>query len=171
MKPAPANAFYTTADHQRRYFHFTAPNDVLVEDLLKPAYWVNVAGQVNPGTLIDVVTQDGLLDVQLRVMRVVDGMVVVHPRLIYEEKHLREVLLQKLARDAAAADGSEVALEVPEGYKIGWNPGKKLFFVQLNATGKKLKEDFQSKVEAIDFANKHKAALNSVSPIGLSKVA
>jgi hypothetical protein len=162
MKPLNAAALYTSADHQRSYFHVEVPNDTLVEDVLKPAFYVNVSGQCRKGTLIDLVSQDGLLDVQVRVDKVFEGIVKVHPRMIYEDKAARKAVLDAFAADANPAS-TEVQEPAPDGYKVGYNPGRKLFYVQLKANGKKVREDFQTRAQAIAHAKEHAKLLDKVA--------
>ena len=165
MKPAPVAAFYRSADHARRNFHISVPNDTLVADVLKPHFWINAAPQVAKDTLIDVVSEDGLLDMTVRVDRVVDGMVFVHPRIIYEDKERRAPILAALATEPGKDTASPVAQpDPPEGYKIGWNPGSKTYYVQLKLTGKKVKEGIQSRPEAIAYSVKHAALLDTPAP-------
>jgi hypothetical protein len=69
-------------------------------------------------------------------------------------------------QQAAAGAASTVAdTPPPDGYKIGWNPGSKTFYVQLKETGKKIKENFQSRIEALAFAKDHKLRSESVGGV------
>lgn len=168
-RPVAPAAFYHSADYMRKMFHIVVPNDTPIADILKPSFWVNGAGVLNTNTLIDIVSQDGLLDMQVRVMRVTaDGLVIVRPRMIWEDESRKAEIARVAAAEEANADPNRTA---PEGYKVGYNPGKKLFYVQLKATGKKLREDFQSKALALDFADQHAKVMDTPSPTAVKKVA
>ncbi len=164
MNPVAPNEFYVGAEYKRQSWHVVVPNDTLLTDILKPAFWVNAAAQVKPHALIDVMTPDGTLDLQLRVVKVVAGVVTVRPRFIWEDKQAR-AHLYAAASGAVSADNHDPIQEqpVPDGYKVGWNPGKKLHYVQLKATGVKVKEDFATRPEAIGFAIAHAKMLDTPS--------
>lgn len=151
---------FQAATQRRQSWHVVVPNDTPLEDLLKPAFWVNCAGRCTPHAIIDVMTNDGTLDVQLRVVKISNGIMTVRPRFIWEDKEARAHLAAR-AEVIAAADDPE--RKAPDGYKVGFNPGKKLFYVQLKATGMKVKEDFTTRIEAIIFAEQHAAVLNTPS--------
>lgn len=163
MTPVAPNEFFVGAEYKRQSWHVVVPNDTLLTDILKPAFWVNVAPSCKPHALIDVMTPDGTLDVQLRVVKIVAGVMVVRPRFIWEDKEARAHLYSK--QGAASVDDAGVVSEqpVPAGYKVGWNPGKKLHYVQLKATGVKLKEDFATRPEAIGYAIAHAKMLDTPS--------
>lgn len=158
--PVAPSEFFVSADYKRQSWHVVVPNDTPLSDILKPAFWVNAAANVKPHALIDVMTPDGTLDVQLRVVKIVAGVVTVRPRFIWEDKVARKHLAEDRAQKEAEL-GDEPEQQIPAGYKVGWNPGKKLHYVQLKATGAKLKEDFTTRPEAIAFAVSHSRMLDT----------
>lgn len=163
MNPVAPNEFFVGADYKRQSWHVVVPNDTLLTDILKPAFWVNVAPSCKPHALIDVMTPDGTLDMQLRVVKIVAGVMTVRPRFIWEDKEARAHLYAKQGGAPTAEDPAVSEAPVPDGYKVGWNPGKKLHYVQLKATGVKLKEDFATRPEAIGYAIAHSKMLNTPS--------
>jgi hypothetical protein len=155
MKILPANALSRLAEHERGYFHVSVPNDTLAEDVLKPGYWANHTGRLKPGYLVDIVTSDLQLDMQLRCIKVEPGMVHMRLRFGYESNDRKAAL--ELAKQAA--DGNAQAAEaiaVPDGYKVGHVP-KLGFYVKLQATGETLAQGLESMLAAKKFAQEHAA--------------
>lgn len=152
--------FNQGADYARDYWHCEVPNDTKLEDVLKSSFWVHVMSRLKPHALVDVMTFDGLLDVQLRVAKIANGIVVMRPRMLFEDKESRAPILAAAA--SAVTDKrpaqeiiEEMRSKVPDGYKVGWNPGKKNFYVQIKASGVKVLENAATKDEALAFAIKH----------------
>jgi hypothetical protein len=162
--------FNQSADYSRDYWHCEVPNDTLLEDVLKSSFWVHVLSRLKPHALVDVMTFDGLLDIQLRVAKVSNGIVVMRPRMVFEDKAARAPVLAAAA--AATADArpvaeqmEEIRASVPDGYKVGWNPGKKNYYVQLKGSGLKVAENITTRDEALAFAVKHASVANA--PMGI----
>lgn len=152
--------FQQTAAHARQEWHVTVPNDTRIEDLLKPETWVHVANQIKPYALIDVVTEDCHMDVQLRVTGVSEGLVSVRPTRFYENEKARAHILSVAAAESKTAPSELVAQAremAPEGYKCGFNSNTGKFYVQLKATGNFVKQGIATMDEALALAKKHHA--------------
>lgn len=159
--------FNQGADYARDYWHCEVPNDTRLEDILKSTFWVHVLSRLKPHALVDVMTFDGLLDVQLRVAKIANGIVIMRPRMVFEDKASRAPILAAAA--AANPDArtpqelmEEVRASVPDGYKVGWNPGKKNYYVQVKGSGLKVAENIATRDEALAFAVKHASVANAV---------
>lgn len=104
------------ADIERGSFFATVPNDTTLEDILRPNFWqhhiVSLSGGPTPRPFarIEVVREDGSLDVDLRVVSTGPGMAVVRPLRVYRDD--RDINL-----GTEFADADDVDLELPPGYK------------------------------------------------------
>lgn len=164
IKLDPVN-FNLSAKQARQEWHCSIPNDTLVEDVLKPVYWVHVMGKIKPGALVDLLTLDGTLDMQVRVLAVQNGNVMVRPRIIVQaegrDARVKELRAQQQA-NGQDRDGfvlqNEIREQTPEGYKVGYNPGRKNWYVQLKADGSKLYSDIMSREEGLRLAIAHARA-------------
>lgn len=179
MKPVDQAAFQM-AEYARDAWDVVVPPDTIAADVLKSAFWSHVLTRLRPGALLDVRTTDGLLDMQVRVHAVVNGIAFIHPRFIFEDKERRAPILAAAQERRAEAEAEgykgvgeipgdklarEIAAQVPEGYKVGWNPGKRMFYVQLKAlgaNGSKLREDFQTRDSALQWAVAHAVASGAI---------
>jgi hypothetical protein len=162
--------FNQSADYARDYWHCEVPNDTLLEDVLKSSFWVHVLSRLKPHALVDVMTFDGLLDIQLRVSKIANGIVVMRPRMVFEDKASRAPILAAAASALTdtrpiAEQMEEIRDQVPAGYKVGWNPGKKNYYVQIKAGGLKVAENIATRAEALAFAIKHAAVADA--PMGV----
>jgi hypothetical protein len=161
--------FNQGAEYARDYWHCEVPNDTLLTDILKSSFWVHVMSRLKPHALIDVMTFDGLLDVQLRVSKIANGIAVMRPRMVFEDTEARAPILAAMAAAKTNLTGLDAAAEirdkVPEGYKVGWNPGKKNYYVQIKGSGAKVAENIATRDEALAFAIKHAAVANA--PMGV----
>lgn len=147
-----------TAPHARGDWFVTVGRDVPLERILMPGYWANHARSIKAGDKIEVVREDYSLDVTLRVIKSVPGLVTV--------RQLYSAYIDDSDLEAAAASGEAATPEpdVPAGYKLGFAPKGATpgHFVQLNATGDQVGKGMKTKREAINFAVAHAAA--SVTP-------
>jgi hypothetical protein len=163
VKLDPSN-FNLSAKQARQEWHCLVPDDTLVEDVLKPVYWVHVMSKLKPGALVDLLTRDGTLDMQVRVLAIQNGNVIVRPRIIVQaegrDKRVKAMQLeqaQQLGRDGFELQ-AEIRAVTPDGYKVGFNPGKKNWYVQLKADGSKLYADIMSRDKALELAIAHAKA-------------
>lgn len=115
-----------------------------VEDVLEPAYWANIAEQLQPATRIEVMPMDGAYFAELIVLSASRTAAVVAP--------LRIVHLTA-ASDAAVEQGED-----PE-YSVKFR-GPRKFCVMRNADNQPVIEDIDTKEQAYrelsDYVKAHK---------------
>lgn len=140
--------------HARYLYSVIVGNDVPLARILMPGFWANhwQAFQGMPFGRVEVVSEDGMLDVDLRCVRAEPGLVYMRPLRVFDQTDRRGS-----AGTSKKAPGPK--LIVPEGYKVrnaprGPKPG---WFVQLNSTGNKVGEGIATEAEAIKFAQEHNA--------------
>lgn len=154
MKTLPAGSLKGTQFARQAWFA-VVPNDTTVDDILKPGFYAHFASDppvIKQHAVIELVTQDGLLDVELRVVKVERGLVFVRALRITEAEGRAQVL-KELAEPTAPVEGDALP-EVPAEYKVGFAPGNKLYYVQLKATGQMLINGL-TKRKAHEFAIEH----------------
>lgn len=148
MKFLPATAKLDTADYTRQYRHLTVGPDVTLEDLLRPGFWVHHEGKILNADIIDVVSTDFALDVQLRVIGREKGLLYVRPLRVYAPE-----------RSGAEPVEEVDPGEVPDGYvvdhtdKTSWRARTRNPMVMVT-TGA------MSKAEAIAAAKEHARKAN-----------
>ncbi len=153
MKTLAANSLKGTT-FARQAWLAIIPNDTTIEDVLKPGFYANFASDppvIKPYAIIELVTADGMLDVELRVIKVERGLVFVRPLRITEAKG-RDEVLKELAEPKTADDAP--LPELPAEYKVGKIPANGLYYVQLKITGVTLVTGL-SKHKAYEFAIEH----------------
>lgn len=113
-KRLPATAMRSAgADYARAYHHVTVEPDVTLEDIKRPNFWAFHVARLNAGDLVDVVSRDFSLDVQMRVIGKGVGYVTM--------RVLREFIDGK--SKAKAPDPRDEDLpELPENYKVVFAP-------------------------------------------------
>lgn len=113
MKSLPATALRRNgADYERTYHHITVEQDVSLEDLLRPGFWVHHVGTLRVNDIVDVVSD--VLDVQLRVIEKGIGLVKMRPRVIWAKDAV-------VGTDAAPVS-DEPLPSLPDGYEIKKGP-------------------------------------------------
>lgn len=134
----------------------TVPNDVTVEEIQKPGFWVHLHQRISRGALINVVSQDLQLDMELRVLRVENSLVFVRVRSLFETPE-RKAMLRVVTKDRAAETSDEPLPAIPDGYKIGHAPNgpEKGHYAQLQANGQFIKKGLGSRRAAIEEAIRH----------------
>lgn len=162
--------FNLTASQARQYWHCVVDADTLIEDVLKPVFWVHVMSRLKVGALVDLVSPDFTLDVTVRVTMIREGLVFVRPIRVYEDKKAREAVYARraaLASEGVAVDVMEQQRELsnksPDGYKVGVNPTNKLWYVTIKATGLQLYKDIPDRAEALKRAWAHANAAGVTS--------
>lgn len=142
------------ADYLRTYHQISVAHDVTLEDVLRPGFYANHVDKLRVNDLIDILADDGGMDVQVRVTGKGTGMVQVRPLRVW----LRE------DRASAPVDPDETAAsddEVPEGYVVNFAPKQK-WRVMTRDPHAIIHKDVASKAEAIDLAVKHSAMANGL---------
>ena len=85
MKVLPATQRMDAADFSRAYRQMIVGPDVTLQDLLRPGFWVHHAEKIGIFDIIDVLSTDGALDVQLRVTGRERGLLYVRPLRVHAE--------------------------------------------------------------------------------------
>lgn len=155
--PLKANALQGAGYARFEYFG-VIPNDTLLKDILKPAWWVHWAPTLKPMQRIELVTEDCLLDVELRVVRIRDGLVWVNPIRVTEDAAARAHLAQTKADAAEArlvAETADLPDNLKDSYKVGYTAGSGLWYVTLKATKTTIKTGIAGKPAAIAWAIEH----------------
>lgn len=141
------------ADYARPYFHVTVPTGTAPEDVLRPGFWAHHANQLPINTLIDILSEDSGLDMQVRVIGRGIGMVHMRPLRIW----VREETAQ--AKQEEGGDDDDAG--VPEGYTVNFAPRHSWRVIRdephaIISTGHK------SRAEAVEAAVSHHRAANTV---------
>lgn len=149
----------------RNAWHCWVPNDTRAEDVPKSAYWVHHMGRLKAGDLFDLVTRDGLLDMQVRIVGVANGLVKVNVLRKFEDVEARAPMMAALAAQSDADNATsglqlaqEIAPKVPQGYKVGFHPTEKNYYVQHKVSGAKLRVGIATREQALAFAREHAKA-------------
>lgn len=155
-KPAPrpralaANAL-DRADLARPNLHAKVANDVLPEDVLRPAFWINHIPTLAkfPFAEITVVREDGSMILKLMCMEAKPGLAMMH--VLY-----RYVSNENLPH----IEDGVVKLELPDGYKVvniaqGENKG---WQVKIGVNGDVIASKLSTRNQAVMFAIQHASA-------------
>lgn len=138
------HALHNQADYDRAVWFVEVDNDTTLADILRPGYWAHHYEKVRRGSLLEVMSEDGELDVTLRVLDSEIGAVTVRLR----EGRLRE------GESEPVADESKASLsEVPEGYKVRFSKPVQYYVTLGNL---RIGENY-TKAEAVQAAIYHAA--------------
>jgi len=142
------------ADYSRSYRHIDVDNDVTLDELMIPGFWAHHANTVQPKDLVDVLSLDMELDVQLRVIETGVGFVVMR---VCSVRHDRTV-----ANDVDEGDEPGELPQVPKGYKVGFTP-KRGYYVQSShvTPAEIVSSDHQTRREAIFAAIDYDKKINT----------
>lgn len=138
------------ADYFRGYHHIQVPHTVTVADILRPGFWAHHVSNVNINDLIDIVSDDGGLDMQVRVTGKGIGMVNVRPLRIWQDE----------ARAVAVDEPDASDEEVPEGYSVTFAP-KQRWRVMTDNPPQIISKDHPTKSAAIAAAVAHSTQANA----------
>jgi hypothetical protein len=148
LKTLPIGHLIHQAEFARAYWHLTVPNDITLADLLRPAFWQHYPNTLRAPALIDVMSEDQELDVQLRVLGTDVGMVFVRLRAAFNVRDGEE----------ETGEPAEVELpDVPDGYRVGFTPARG-YYAQLSMDGGQkeiVSQDNETKLDAINGAIDH----------------
>lgn len=139
------------------HYSVTVPNGTTLNELLTPGYWAHHADRFKPRDLVEVLSEDTELDVQLRVIDTGVGYVAM--RLCLKRHDYGK---GKPAVTVETDEDKSPLPDVPEGYKIGWNVGSRTYYAQSNLVRPPeiVSEGHTSKREAIEAAIEHKAKVS-----------
>lgn len=150
-KVLPANAMSQAAEFSRRSYHVVVDNDVTLDDIMKPAFWAHHIPKLEKHALIDVVRNDGSLDVQLRVIETGIGFASMRPLRVWEDG---EVAADRAASEAAIGAHNSAETAIPPEFKITHNV-KTGFTVTLAATGAVISKGHKLRGEAVASAKSY----------------
>lgn len=113
MSPALKPNQLQVAAHARAHLIAIVSNETTYEEVMTPAYWQNhvpVLGQ-KPFALVEVIREDGSMDLTLRCLSVKPGMALM--------RCLRKFVVEGKGKkaDAAGLDAADTSIELPPGYK------------------------------------------------------
>ena len=148
LKTLPIGHLIHQAEFARAYWHLTVPNDVTIADLLRPAFWQHYPATLKAPALIDVMSEDMELDVQLRVLDTEVGAVHVRLRAAFNTREGEE----------ETGEPIEVELpDVPQGYRVGFTPARQYYAQLTLEPGRKemVSQNHETKLEAIEAAIEH----------------
>lgn len=130
------------ADFLRTYHQISVDPDTTLDDILRPGFWAHHTNVLRVNDLIDVLSIDGGLDVQVRVTGKGVGMVNVRPLRVWVRQ-----------QEAAAANEPELT-DVPAGYTVNFAPAQR-WRVMTNEPHMIVSKDHLSKSDAIKAAVEH----------------
>lgn len=130
------------ADFLRTYHQISVDPDTTLDDILRPGFWAHHTNVLRINDLIDILSIDGGLDVQVRVTGKGVGMVNVRPLRVWMRK------------EEAEASGEPELTEVPEGYTVSHAPTQR-WRVMTNDPHMIVSKDHLSKSDAIKAAVAH----------------
>jgi len=103
-----------TAEYNRDYWHIVVDPDVSINDIMRPNFWAHHVSSLKPMDLVDIVSADMTIDMQLRVIAKGIGYVEMRP--------LR-VFIDESRSDAAGEDADNGERDtIPEGYLVNFAP-------------------------------------------------
>lgn len=152
-KTLHATAMTRSADYARTYHHVVVPHDVTLNDLTRPSYWAHHTARLNKNDLVDVLSEDDGLDVQLRVIGKGTGYVEMR------------VVRAWLRESTETEEGGELigdALSPPEGYIVNHAP-KTGWRVLTKEPHLEVSRGHKSKLEAIQAAVDHATKANGLA--------
>jgi len=140
------------ADYSRTYRQAIVPPHVTADDVLRPAFWAHHVQILQKNDLVDVLSEDGGLDMQVRVMGKGIGMVHVRPIRIWQ----REEAKATTPSNAVADD------DVPEGYVVSFAP-RQLWRVATKNPSEIISKDHPSRDAALAAAIDHARLANGIA--------
>lgn len=146
MNVLPASALPSRgADYNRTYRHLVIDQPITVEEILKPAFWAHHWRTLNVNDMIDILTIDGTIDMQVRVVGKGTGYVEMR-------------VLRLWQREAPVTKAAPVAeeLECPENYEVKFAP-KTLWRVFTKVPVQEISTGHKTKTEAIAASITHAA--------------
>ncbi|RWL14883.1 MAG: hypothetical protein EOR57_31550 [Mesorhizobium sp.] len=132
------------ADYDRPYLQIKVDPETTLEDVLRPGFWAHHAQTLKVDSLIDILSEDGGMDVQVRVVGKGVGMVHVRPLRVWVRKE-----------EADAAGEPELTdVDIPEGYTVSFAPTQR-WRAMTNEPHMIISKNNMSKSDAIRAAIEH----------------
>lgn len=152
------------ADTTRGLYIAIVPNDTTFEDVMTPGFWANHVAANGPLSAlpfarVEVVREDGTMDLDLRVISTAPGMAKMRClRKIVDDTNLGTARAQAEAAARPTPDELPEELQAPEGYKIGHAPNgaQKGYWVQMKSNSQMLGKGYGDRATAVAVAKKHK---------------
>ena len=154
MKVLPATQRMDAADFSRAYRQMLVGPDVTLQDLLRPGFWVHHAEKIGVFDIVDVLSTDGALDVQLRVTGRERGLLYVRPLRVYAED----------GRELAPPEEVVNEGDVPEGYVVDFTE-KTSWRARTRNPAILVQDGLKSRAEAIAAAVNHATKANGSAPV------
>lgn len=151
MKTLPSTAMTRAADYARTYHHVNVDPSATLEDILRPGFWAHHVGRLKVGDLVDVLTTDGGIDIQLRVIESGIGFVSMRPLRIWVREEA----------DTGPQTPVEALGDVPDGYIVNHTP-KTSWRVLTKEPSAEVSRGHKSKAEATNAAIAHAAKANGL---------
>ena len=139
------------ADYSRTYRQVIVPAEASVDDIMRPGFWANHVALLQKNDLIDILSEDGGIDMQVRVTGKGIGMV-----------HLRVIRAWVRESDVKTAPELVADAEVPENYVVSFAP-RQLWRVATKNPSEIISKDHPSKSEAIAAAFTHARLANGIA--------
>lgn len=148
------------ADIVRGNFIAIVPSDTTLDEVLTPAFWANhIPALTRPFARIEVIREDGTMDLDLRVLSVAPGMATV--RMLRGMKDDQNLGVAQA--DSAEAPG--VDLSLPDGYKTAFQPqGQNRGHLVRLPNGDILTQGQPTKAAAAAIARAHFAKASTPAP-------
>lgn len=161
--PLGANAL-RSAPHERAHFFAVVPSETTFDQVMTPGFWGNHVPALSggatrrPWALVEVVREDGTMDLLLRVIQVKPGMVIM--RAIF--KYVSDENIGKPAKGAPQPGDDDLVF--PDGYKGAHVPrGEVTGWMVRLPNGEVLVKGQPSKKAAVEYAKKH--AAEALAPV------
>lgn len=138
-------------DYAAARFQLKVENDVPLEALLRPAFWVNVHQRLAPGNRLEIISEDYMLDVDARVIGVKDQLVTINVLRAWEHP-------ARAARLRSAGDATDASPlpELPPDYKIGHaGSGWWARMKDQSATSRPIASNLKTELDAINASIDH----------------
>lgn len=132
---------FESAEFKRARWHVIPEAGVVLEALLQPSFWGNVAAKLKPLDHIEVNADDNAYYAELLVLST--------------SKH--EAIVTPICH-VTIAQGDKAADEAPE-YEVAWGGQKARFRIQRKSDRHVIKDGFTTKAEAEDALREHQKAL------------
>lgn len=155
MKNLPATAMNSHgADYARGYHHVNVDPDATLQDILRPSFWAYHVNNVRVNDLVDVLTLDGGIDLQMRVIGKGIGYIEFRVLRCWTREAVESI---EFTSEPDTGDD-----EIPDGYAVNFAP-KQLWRVIMKNPHNIVSKDIRSKAEAINVAKAHAAKANAVA--------
>lgn len=142
-KALSPTAMTRAADYVRTAHHVVVPVDVTMEDVTRPSFWAHHTGRLGKNDIVDVLSEDGSFDMQLRVVDKGVGFVEMR-------------VLREWQREGAEEDAGLSLPDAPDGYIVNHAP-KTGWRVLTKDPHLEISRNHKSKLEAIEAAIVHAA--------------